>query len=66
MFVLIIVSHLNSHENFVLYPITTTRFPDSTINRMIGLLGCVVFGGGGLALFYKDCKWHFRHKKEKE
>ena len=50
----------------VLHPQQTSiRHSNPTVNRMVGIAGCIFFGGGGLLLLYNDCKWYLYGKSKK-
>ncbi len=37
--------------------------PTVEYHRVIGIIECIVFGGGGLWVLYNDCKWYLGRKK---
>ena len=52
--------------NMILHPKVSRRIPSETYCQVMGIVGCLFFGGGGLWVLYNDCKWHRRRRDEEE
>lgn len=49
-----------------LHPKVSSRVPSETYSQVVGIVGCLFFGGGGLWVLYNDYKWHRRRRDEEE
>ena len=52
--------------NMFLHPRVSRRISSETYCQVVGIVGCLFFGGGGLWVLYNDCKWHRRRRDEEE
>ena len=52
--------------NMILHPKVSRRIPSETYCQVVGIVGCLFFGGGGLWVLYNDYKWHRRRRDEEE
>ena len=52
--------------NMFLHPKVLRKIPSETYCQVVGIVGCLFFGGGGLWVLYNDCKWHRRRRDEEE
>ena len=52
--------------NMFLHPKVLRRIPSETYCQVVGIVGCLFFGGGGLWVLYNDYKWHRRRRDEEE
>ena len=49
-----------------LHPKVSRRIPSETYCQIVGIVGCLFFGGGGLWVLYNDYKWQRRRRDEEE
>ena len=49
-----------------LHPKVSRRIPSETYCQVVGIVGCLFFGGGGLWVLYNDYKWQRRRRDEEE
>lgn len=49
-----------------LHPKVSRRIPSETYCQIVGIVGCLFFGGGGLWVLYNDYKWQRRRTDEEE
>ena len=49
-----------------LHPKVSRRIPSETYCQIVGIVGCLFFGGGGLWVLYNDYKWQRRRRDEAE
>ena len=47
-----------------LHPKVSRRVPSETYCQVVGVVGCIFFGGGGLFVLYNDYKWRRRRRDE--
>ena len=52
--------------NMILHPKVSRKIPSETYCQVVGIVGCLFFGGGGLWVLYNDYKWHRRRRDEEE
>ena len=52
--------------NMFLHPKVSRKIPSETYCQVVGIVGCLFFGGGGLWVLYNDYKWHRRRRDEEE
>ena len=52
--------------NMFLHPRVSRRISSETYCQVVGIVGCLFFGGGGLWVLYNDYKWHRRRRDEEE
>ena len=52
--------------NMFLHPKVSRKMPSETYCQVVGIVGCLFFGGGGLWVLYNDYKWHRRRRDEEE
>ena len=52
--------------NMFLHPKVLRKIPSETYCQVVGIVGCLFFGGGGLWVLYNDYKWHRRRRDEEE
>ena len=52
--------------NMILHPKVSRRIPSETYCQVVGIVGCLFFGGGGLWVLFNDYKWHRRRRDEEE
>ena len=52
--------------NMFLHPKVSRKIPTETYCQVVGIVGCLFFGGGGLWVLYNDYKWHRRRRDEEE
>ena len=52
--------------NMFLHPKVSRKNPSETYCQVVGIVGCLFFGGGGLWVLYNDYKWHRRRRDEEE
>ena len=51
--------------NMILHPKVSRRIPSETYCQVVGIVGCLFFGGGGLWVLYNDYKWQ-RGRRDEE
>ena len=51
--------------NMFLHPKVSRRIPSETYCQVVGIVGCLFFGGGGLWVLYNDYKWQ-RGRRDEE
>lgn len=52
--------------NMFLHPKVSRKIPSETYCQVVGIVGCLFFGGGGLWVLFNDYKWHRRRRDEEE
>ena len=52
--------------NMFLHPKVSRRIPSETYCQVVGIVGCLFFGGGGFWVLYNDYKWQRRCRDEEE
>lgn len=52
--------------NMFLHPKVSRKIPSETYCQVVGIVGCLFFGGGGLWVLYNDYKWHRKRRDEEE
>ena len=52
--------------NMFLHPKVSRRIPSETYCQVVGIVGCLFFGGGGFWVLYNDYKWQRRRRDEEE
>ena len=52
--------------NMILHPKVSRRIPSETYCQVVGIVGCLFFGGGGLWVLYNDYKWQRGRRDEEE
>ena len=52
--------------NMFLHPKVSRKIPSETYCQLVGIVGCLFFGGGGLWVLFNDYKWHRRRRDEEE
>ena len=52
--------------NMFLHPKVSRKIPFKTYCQVVGIVGCLFFGGGGLWVLFNDYKWHRRRRDEEE
>ena len=52
--------------NMFLHPRVSRIISSETYCQVVGIVGCLFFGGGGLWVLYNDYKWHRRRRDEEE
>ena len=51
--------------NMFLHPKVSRKIPSETYCQVVGIVGCLFFGGGGLWVLYNDYKWQ-RGRRDEE
>ena len=64
-FYLLCLIFVCSGINMILHPKVSRRIPSETYCQVVGIVGCLFFGGGGLWVLYNDYKWQ-RGRRDEE
>ena len=52
--------------NMFFHPKVSRKIPSETYCQVVGIVGCLFFGGGGLWVLFNDYKWYRRRRDEEE